>query len=133
MNKEEMSKKRVRKIIKIGPENMTEFIVRITKKGSKSGLLIDASTIDTGFEINNLTYSENVNEDYTNIINQKVNDSYGGPSFTTLDERLQSEFTEFLNSLGINEELMSFINVLSVDKDQRLYLKWLKNVNNFFA
>ena len=38
---------------------------------------------------------------------------------------------EFLDSLGVNEELASFVEVLSLDKDQRLYLKWLKNVNTF--
>jgi len=38
---------------------------------------------------------------------------------------------EFLDSLGVNEELASFVEVLSLDKDQRLYLKWLQGVNSF--
>jgi complement component 1 Q subcomponent-binding protein len=119
-------------IYSVVPENMTEFIVRIVKKGGKSGLLIDASSIDTSFEFNSIQYSEDVNSLHNDYINQRSVDNYTGPAFNTLDDRLQTEFTEFFNSLGINEELMSFINVLSVDKDQRLYLTWLKNVNKFF-
>jgi complement component 1 Q subcomponent-binding protein len=112
---------------------MTEFTVRVVKKGGKSGFLIDASTMDTSFEFNTLQFSENVDGLFNDYLNQKPNDTYTGPSFNSLDERLQSEVTDFLTTLGVNEELMSFMNVLSVDKDQRLYLKWLKNVQNFLA
>ena len=112
---------------------MTEFSVRVIKKGAKNGILIDASSMDTSFEFNTIQYSEDINGLYSDYINQKAVDFYTGPAFNSLDERLQSEFTDFLTSVGINEELMSFMNVMSVDKDQRLYLGWLKNVQNFFS
>ncbi len=112
---------------------MTEFTVRATKKGTTSGLFVDASTMDTSYEFNTLHFSENVNELYEAYMKQSPLDLYSGPQFNSLDERLQSEFTDFMTSVGVNEELMSFINVLSVDKDQRLYAGWLKNVNNFFS
>jgi complement component 1 Q subcomponent-binding protein len=115
------------------PENMTEFTVRVIKKGSKNGILIDASSMDTSYEYNSIQYAEDVNALYNDFVNHKQVDMYTGPSFNSLDESLQSEFNDFLTSLGINDELMSFVNVLSVDKDQRLYLKWLKSVNNFFS
>lgn len=115
------------------PENMTEFTVRVIKKGGKNGLLVDASSMDTSFEFNSVQYADDVNGLYTDYMNQKSVDFYTGPAFNSLDERLQSEFTDFLTSVGINEELMSFMNVMSVDKDQRLYLKWLKSVQNFFS
>src|SRR5690348_15904670 len=111
---------------------MTEFSVRVIKKGGKNGLLVDASSMDTSFEFNSIQYSEDVNALLTDYLNQKPVDSYTGPAFNSLDERLQSEFTAFLTNLGVNEELMSFMNVMSVDKDQRLYHKWLKNLQNFF-
>ena len=56
-----------------------------------------------------------------------------GPDFSTLDERIQQSFMEFLGDIGINEETGSFIEVMSFDKDQRLYLNWLKNVKNFLV
>jgi complement component 1 Q subcomponent-binding protein len=107
--------------------------VRVIKKGGKNGILIDASSMDTSFEFNTIQYAEDINRLYSDYINQKAVDFYTGPAFNSLDERLQSEFTDFLTSVGINEELMSFMNVMSVDKDQRLYLGWLKNVQNFFS
>ena len=112
---------------------MTEFTVRVIKKGGKNGLLVDASSMDTSFEFNTVQYADDVNGLYNDYMGQKSVDFYTGPAFNSLDERLQSEFTDFLTSVGINEELMSFMNVMSVDKDQRLYLKWLKNVQNFFS
>jgi hypothetical protein len=114
------------------PENMTEFSVRVTKKDEKSGLIIDATLVDASFEFNSVQYHEDVNQAYDQFyIQNKLTDVYTGPEFNTLDERVQAEFSEFLSSLGVNEELGSFMQVLSVDKDQRLYLGWLKNVKKF--
>lgn len=114
------------------PENMTEFSVRVTKKGEKSGLLIDATLIDATFEFNSIQYHADVHQAYDSYyVQNKMTDTYTGPEFNTLDERVQAEFNEFLSSLGVNEELGSFMQVLSVDKDQRLYLGWLKNVKKF--
>src|SRR5690349_15937777 len=111
---------------------MTEFTVRVIKKGEKSGLLIDATLIDSSFEFNSVNYHDDVNSIYESLyLQQRVGDHYTGPEFNSLDERVQAEFTEFLSSLGVNEDLGSFMQVLSVDKDQRLYLKWLKSVNQF--
>jgi complement component 1 Q subcomponent-binding protein len=111
---------------------MTEFCVRVVKKGGKSGLLIDATLVDSAFEFNSIQYFDDVNAAYDlQYIQQRQSDIYSGPEFNSLDERLQAEFTDFLASLGVNEDLGSFMQVLSVDKDQRLYLRWLKNVNEF--
>ena len=111
---------------------MTEFTVRVIRKGGKSGLLVDGSSMDTNFEFNTVQYSEDVDALFNDYISQRSTDTYTGPAFNSLDERLQSEFTDYFTSLGINEELMSFMNVMSVDKDQRLYSQWLKNVHTFF-
>ena len=111
---------------------MTEFSVRVIRRGDRSGLLVDATLIDSSLEFNSVQFHEDVNSAYeSSYLQQRVSDVYSGPEFSTLDERLQSEFSEFLSSLGIDEELGSFMQVLSIDKDQRLYLKWLKNVQKF--
>jgi len=113
------------------PEHMTEFVVRITKKGGKSGLLVVGSSLDTAFDINMVQFSEDVNDLHEKFTQQTNVDFYTGPAFDSLDERLRTEFNDFLTSLGVNEELMSFINIYANDKDQKLYLSWLKNVNKF--
>ena len=53
---------------------------------------------------------------------------YNGPEFNTLDERVQTALQEYLNDLGINEHLASFIEVMAIDKDQRIYINWLKSI-----
>jgi hypothetical protein len=112
---------------------MNEFYVRISKKGDTKGIFVCASTLDSTFDIDSIAFADDVNAHFENYRSQKAVEFYPGPSFSTLDERLQSEFTDFLNSVGVDETLCSFINVLSNDKDQRLYHKWLKNVNGFFS
>lgn len=112
---------------------MTEFTIRLTKKGSPSGIFIDASTVDNNYEFQTVQFAENVDELYKAYINQRDVDYYTGPSFNSLDERLQAEIEDFLKNFGISEELMGFINIMAMDRDQQLYLQWLKNVKGFFS
>lgn len=56
---------------------------------------------------------------------------YSGPDFSTLDERIQTSLTEYLEGFGINEQLAAFVEVMSLDKDQRLYMQWLTNLKSF--
>lgn len=56
---------------------------------------------------------------------------YNGPDFTTLDERIQTGITEYLEGYGVNEHLAAFVEVMSLDKDQRLYMNWLNSVQHF--
>ena len=49
-------------------------------------------------------------------------DTYVGPDFTTLDERIQTATTEYLESFGVDEHLCAFVECMSLDKDQRLYM-----------
>lgn len=56
---------------------------------------------------------------------------YAGPDFSTLDERIQTALTEYLSGFGINEHLAAFVECMSLDKDQRLYMQWLSNLKDF--
>jgi hypothetical protein len=42
---------------------------------------------------------------------------YLGPDFTTLDERIQTSLTEYLEGFGVNQHLAAFVEVMSLDKD----------------
>ena len=53
---------------------------------------------------------------------------YNGPDFTTLDERIQTSLTEYLEGYGVDEHLAAFVEVMSLDKDQRLYMRWLNSL-----
>lgn len=57
--------------------------------------------------------------------------SYVANHWTKLNYQIRNNFMEFLSELGINGEIIEFIEVISQDKDQRLYMKWLDEVNKF--
>ena len=56
---------------------------------------------------------------------------YPGPDFSTLDERIQTSLTEYLEGFGVNEHLAAFVECMSLDKDQRLYMRWLAQLKDF--
>jgi len=56
---------------------------------------------------------------------------YAGPEFTSLDERLQTGLSEYLQAHGVNEHLAAYVEVMSLDKDQRLYMTWLDDMYDF--
>lgn len=102
--------------------------MRIKRNGSRQGLIVDCISFNNNLELTSITYSEDVDHLASSL---QTTEEYIGPEFSTLDERLQENFIEFIESLGINEELTNFIQVFSYDKDQRLYQKWINDVNRF--
>ena len=58
---------------------------------------------------------------------------YTGPDFSTLDERIQTALSEYLDGYGINEHLAAFVECMSLDKDQRLYMRWLTELKEFVS
>ena len=103
----------------------------LTRNNKPSGLFIEAVTIDSSVNVNQIHFSENISEYAKNFLDSKVNLSYSGPEFGTLDEKLQQEFLDLITGLGVNDELGSFIEVVAVDKDEKLLMDWMKNVKNF--
>jgi len=57
--------------------------------------------------------------------------SYNGPDFEDLDDKLQESFDEYLAELGMSSEVCDFIDAMAMDKEQREYVRWLKNVQKF--
>jgi len=49
----------------------------------------------------------------------------------TLDERIQNSLLDYLAGFGLNEHLAAFVECMSLDKDQRLYMNWLGDLKNF--
>jgi len=91
-------------------------------------LFAECATIDSSINVNQIHYSEDISEFTKNFLGGKIIQNYSGPEFSILDERLQQEFIETFLNFGIDDNLGSFIEVMSVDKEQKLYINWLKNV-----
>ena len=119
----------------IGPEteNYCDFTVFITDKSGKAGMVIEATTVDTEINYNSVQVSSDVSEQKSLHRLERQIKQYAGPDFSTLDERIQNSLTEYLEGFGINEHLGAFVECMSLDKDQRLYMSWLKSLNDFVS
>lgn len=53
-----------------------------------------------------------------------------GPEFSSLDENLEQGIYTFIESLGINNELLGQIYQFSVAYEHQFYVKWLKDLKS---
>jgi hypothetical protein len=105
-------------------DNMADFSVYVKMDGN-TGLVIDCTTQDTEVAINNVMHTTELSKMMKISRWERSYAYYAGPDFSTLDERLQTGLNEYLQSLGVNEHCAAFVEVMSLDKDQRLYMNWL--------
>ena len=109
-------------------ENYCDFTVYISEANGKRGLVVEATSMDTEVAFNSVLCADDI-ETVRNMPRfERSLQEYNGPDFTTLDERIQTSLTEYLEGYGINEHLAAFVECMSLDKDQRLYMRWLSKV-----
>lgn len=89
--------------------------------------------MDTEISFNSVQIAEDLSEAKKLHRFERQIKGYAGPDFSTLDERIQSSLTEYLEGYGVNEHLAAFIECMSLDKDQRLYMQWLNNLKDFIS
>ena len=74
------------------------------------------------------------------VIKEGKNWAENDPMLPTIGTvwRREYEFTESclykqtgLEGYGINEHLAAFVECMSLDKDQRLYMRWLSSLKSF--
>ena len=106
-----------------------DFLVWINKSSSRGGIVYECSSVEGEIHVNNIIYSDNFNQLEEAIITMN-RDLYRGPDFMTLDDELQDSLHDFLSELGIDEDMATFVETYSLDKDQRLYMEWLKNMKD---
>lgn len=53
---------------------------------------------------------------------------YSGPTFTHMSEPLQNSIIEYLFDCGIRPEIALAVEYLSWNKEQRLYMAWLRDL-----
>ena len=94
-------------------------------------MIVEATSMDTEISFNNVAVVDNPKamKDVHRFERQMM--GYVGPDFSTLDERIQTAITEYLEGFGVNEHLAAFLECMSLDKDQRLYMRWLNQLKDF--
>jgi len=112
-------------------ENYCDFTIFISDKSGKRGLVVEATSMDTEISYNSVLVTEDVASQKGLHRFERQIKGYAGPDFSTLDERIQGSITEYLEGFGINEHLAAFVECMSLDKDQRLYMAWLSNLKDF--
>lgn len=112
-------------------ENYCDFTVFITNANGNKGMVVEATSMDTEIAFNSILCSENMKTVKAMQRFERSLTEYNGPDFTTLDERIQTSLTEYLEGYGINEHLAAFVECMSLDKDQRLYMRWLEKLGAF--
>ena len=60
-----------------------------------------------------------------------VDGAYSGPAFGELEESVQDAFGQHLEARGVDAALLDYLVELSVDKEQREYVNWLKRTAAF--
>jgi hypothetical protein len=61
----------------------------------------------------------------------RVHHYYPGPTLESLDPSLKTAIIDYMEELGVNNELAEFIDLMALDKDQILYTKWLESTKKF--
>lgn len=105
----------------------TDLSVTVENKKTGAGLTFFCSTSpgeDHRYVIGNVKAFANAEE-------KDSVTSYNGPEFEDLDDKLQEAFDQYLAELGMNSEVCDFVDAMALDKEQREYVRWLKNTKAF--
>jgi complement component 1 Q subcomponent-binding protein len=113
-------------------QSYVDFQVAVQKNKSKGALVFECTSQQSELSIVGLMHTKDLGSlDRTNIYQQSS--EYRGPEFNTLDDKLQACLVEYLESLGVDDELSVFLESYSLDKEQRLYMEWLSNIKQFLS
>ncbi|QDZ18071.1 mitochondrial glycoprotein [Chloropicon primus] len=105
------------------PEPSIDFNVHIGK--GKETLTFECTTDGSIYTINTVNIS---NED-----SPMERLEYEGPNFEDLEENLQEGFFEYLHERGIDYEFARYLFTVAIDKEQREYMNWLKDIQSFVS
>eukprot|EP00927_Polykrikos_kofoidii_P014720 TRINITY_DN164_c0_g2_i1.p1 TRINITY_DN164_c0_g2~~TRINITY_DN164_c0_g2_i1.p1 ORF type:complete len:236 (+),score=52.10 TRINITY_DN164_c0_g2_i1:74-781(+) len=108
-------------------QNATDFCVTIENKSDGAGVSFYCST-QAGDEHRFVIGSVKM---FANAAEKGSGSAFNGPEFEDLDDKLQESFDEYLADAGLNSEMCDFIDAMALDKEQREYIRWLKNAKMF--
>ena len=108
-----------------------DFILFVDN-GKAHQLILECMSSNTQIEISSISVLENaaaeeIKKDKSALFTKN---HYAGPNFETLDENLQEAIVSYTNTLGLNDELGSFIENKAFEHENELYQNWLKDFKN---
>ena len=112
-------------------QNIIDFLVVVDNHNNPNKLIVDMAAFNGELNVNAVLFSSDVESLLSNKAALFNTEKYVGPSFDSLDEKLQDSFYDYLKNLGIDEDLATFIESSSVNQEEVLYKKWLKDFRDF--
>ncbi|CEP07011.1 hypothetical protein [Parasitella parasitica] len=125
--------------IKEQESNDVSFPVRATvviEKPDKGSLLLNTVAQDGYLHIDAVRYFKQgqLPQDITSVdIGEQRQDLYMGPVYKELEEQIQITFSRYLEERGIDTALATFLPDYVDYKEQKEYVNWLKDVNDFVS
>lgn len=118
-------------------EEEASFPVRATvvvEKEGKGSLVLNTVAQDGYLHIDAVRHFKEGQLEPSDInIGEQRQDLYMGPVFEELDEDLQTTFGRYLEERGIDTALATFLPDYIDYKEQKEYVNWLKDVNDFVS
>ncbi|KAG2205572.1 hypothetical protein INT47_005947 [Mucor saturninus] len=121
-------------------EEEGSFPVRATvmvEKEGKGSLVLNTVAQDGYLHIDAVRYFKEgqiaTDEIATKEIGEQRQDLYMGPVYEELGEDLQTTFVKYLEERGIDTALATFLPDYVDYKEQKEYVNWLKDVNDFVS
>lgn len=105
----------------------SDFTVSVQNKNG-SGLLFYCSTTS---EDENARFCIGQVRYFSDQTSKDSLAEYPGPYFEDLDDAFQQHLDSWLSSLGIDADLCDFIDRFAADKENREYILWLENFQQF--
>lgn len=116
-------------------ENEDELIIPLQIKiedKEGDGFMIEAAIEGGEIELSAIVSLKN----YDNLRKSSTLDKgneYLGPCFHNIGENMQAGFVDWLNDIGANGEVLSCVPDLYLEKEQKLYMKWLTEVQRLLS
>ncbi|KAH9626299.1 hypothetical protein KSS87_021868 [Heliosperma pusillum] len=104
-------------------DSSVPLLVTVTKKdGNAPYMEFDCTAFPDEIRINGLSLKNPETEDQL---------AYEGPDFFDLDDNLQKAFHKYLEIRGVKPSTTNFLHEYMIEKDNKEYVRWLKDVKNF--
>lgn len=88
-------------------------------------------SVDLELSINNIFVTKKGQDYLEDRSLTYTGNEYLGPVFDTLEEGVQDAVYNLLDEYGVNEDLAEFVEETSMLHEQKLYVKWMKNLSEF--
>lgn len=111
-------------------ETIVSFALIIKFKDG-SGLLVDCFGVNGELEVHKARYYRNISRaiDVGGMADMvEMSKEYPGPDFRSLDAAVRESFTSYVVSLGVEKNLLNFIEKSTKDKGRLLYIIWLEKI-----